>query len=87
IAVRLPSRSVTVLKGGFLMSEEWAERQRHTNYLARRLASHVFADKGVNSRQIYGLSRLGWITGGSKTNTYINNIKIPALGDIVAGLG
>lgn len=65
------------------MSEEWAERQRQTNRLARRLASHVFAKNEVDAQQIYGLSRLGWITGGSNTTAYITSTKIPALGDIV----
>ena len=62
----------------------WAERQRHTNRLARRLASHLFTQKDVTARQLYGLSKLAWITNsydGEKA-AYVISTKIPALGDI-----
>ena len=67
------------------MSEDWAKRQRHTNRLARRLAGHLFARRKVTARQIYGLSKLAWITNSyeGEAAAYIYSTKIPALGDVV----
>jgi hypothetical protein len=66
------------------MAEDWAERQRHTNRLARKLASHVFNQKKISVGQIYGISKLAWITKGyeGKDAAYISSTKIPALGNI-----
>ncbi len=67
------------------MSLEWAERQRRTNRLVRRLARHVFDQKIVGARQLFGLSKLTWITNSyaSINAGYIASTKIPALGDVV----
>lgn len=67
------------------MSEEWAERQRHTHRLARRLADYLFTQSEVAARQLYGLSQLSWITNSSEgvTAGYISRVKIPALGNIL----
>jgi hypothetical protein len=66
------------------MSVDWAERQRHTNRLARRLAGHLFAQRKITARQIYGLSKISWITNSYEGDAaaYITSTKIPALGDI-----
>ncbi len=67
------------------MSEDWAERQRHTNHLARHLAGHLFTLREVTARQIYGLSKLAWITNSYEGDSaaYISSTKIPALGDVL----
>ncbi|GBE18809.1 hypothetical protein BMS3Abin16_01415 [archaeon BMS3Abin16] len=67
------------------MSEEWAERQRHTNRLARHLAGHLFAQRKVTARQLYGLSKLAWITNSyeGEAAAYISSTKMPALGDVL----
>lgn len=65
------------------MSAEWAERQRRTNRLARRLAKHVFTQRKIAARQLFGLSKLAWITRGDESESYIKSTKIPALSDIV----
>jgi len=67
------------------MSEDWAERQRHTNHLARRLAGHLFMRRKVTAQQIYGLSKLAWITNSfeGEAAAYIRSTKIPALGDVL----
>jgi len=67
------------------MSVDWAERQRHTNRLARALANYLFSQKTVTARQIYGLSKLAWITNSYEGDSaaYIASTKIPALGDVV----
>lgn len=62
------------------MSEVWAERQRDTNRLARRLAKYLFQQKNITAAQIYGLSKLAWITKGDEGVAYIKSTKIPALG-------
>jgi len=66
------------------MSDDWAERQRHTNRLTRRLAGHLFMGTEVTSRQLYGLSKLAWITNSyeGQAAAYIRSTKIPALGDV-----
>lgn len=67
------------------MSEEWAERQRHTNHLARRLAGHIFSKQEVTAQQLYGFSRLAWVTSSDRGEaaTYVNSTKIPALADVM----
>ena len=62
------------------MSEVWAERQRDTNRLARQLAKYLFQQKNITAKQIYGLSKLAWITKGYEGAAYIKSTKIPALG-------
>ena len=66
------------------MSLDWSNRQRNTNHMVRRIADYVFEQSTVTPRQLYGLSKLSWITnsyeGGSAS--YIKSTKIPALGDI-----
>jgi len=67
------------------MSEGWAERQRRTNNLARNLAGYLFTRSEVTARQIYGLSKLAWITNSyeGEAAAYISSTKIPALGDVL----
>ncbi|MBU3017980.1 hypothetical protein KO519_09805 [Paraglaciecola agarilytica] len=66
------------------MSEEWAIRQRNTNKLARSVANYVFAQEKISPAQLYGLSKLSWITKNNKDldASYILSTKIPALGAI-----
>src|SRR4030042_3273279 len=66
------------------MSVDWAERQRHTNRLVRRLSGYLFDSGMTRTRQIYGLSKLAWITNSYEGDAaaYIVSTKIPALGDI-----
>ncbi|HAA98799.1 MAG TPA: hypothetical protein DCL39_15400 [Alteromonas macleodii] len=66
------------------MSLDWSNRQRITNRMVRRIAEYVFEQPSVTPRQLYGLSKLSWITNsyeGGKAS-YIKSTKIPALGDI-----
>jgi len=52
--------------------------------MVRRIAEYVFEQPSVTPRQLYGLSKLSWITNsyeGGKAS-YIKSTKIPALGDI-----
>lgn len=67
------------------MSVDWAERQRHTNRLARRLAGHLFARSKITARQLYGLSKIAWITNSYEGDAaaYVASTKIPALGDVL----
>jgi hypothetical protein len=67
------------------MSVDWAERQRHTNRLARRLAGHLFARNKITARQLYGLSKIAWITNSyeGEAAAYVVSTKIPALGDVL----
>lgn len=67
------------------MSVDWAERQRHTNHLARALANHLFSQKKVTARQLYGLSKISWITNSDEGDAaaYIVSTKIPALSDVI----
>ncbi len=44
------------------MSVDWAERQRHTNKLVMELARHLFSQHNITAKQLYGLSKLAWIT-------------------------
>ncbi len=66
------------------MSEIWAERQRNTNHLVRKLASYLFSQNSITAKQIYGLSKLSWITDSYDGDSakYISSTKIPALSDI-----
>ena len=66
------------------MSVDWAERQRHTNRLVRTLANHLFSRKTLTARQLYGLSKLAWITNSYEGDAaaYIISTKIPALSDV-----
>ena len=67
------------------MSENWAERQRHTNRMVRRLTDYSFNQTEVTARQLYGLSKLAWITNSYEgdSTAYIRSTKIPALADIL----
>jgi len=65
------------------MSENWANRQRKTNRLVRKIAKYVFQQSHVTPTQLYGLSQLSWITtNNSENESYIKSTKIPALGNI-----
>jgi hypothetical protein len=66
------------------MSVDWAERQRHTNKMARKVADYLFSKKDITPRQLYGLSKLSWITNSydGEAPAYIGSTKIPALSDI-----
>ncbi|MDX1811381.1 MAG: hypothetical protein R3240_05505 [Gammaproteobacteria bacterium] len=66
------------------MSVDWANRQRNTNYLVRKIAGYVFEQPEVTPRQLYGLSKLSWITNSYEGENagYIASTKIPALEDI-----
>lgn len=66
------------------MSANWANRQRRSNYLARTVAKYLFAQPNVNATQLYGLSKLSWITDSYEGNnaSYIKSCKIPALENI-----
>lgn len=63
------------------MLENWAERQRRTNQLARMVAGYIFNQKTVLPDQLYGLCKLTWITNSNsgENPAYINSTKIPAL--------
>ncbi len=67
------------------MSSYWAERQRNTNKLARKIAGKLFEQQDVTPRQIYGLSMLAWITNSFDGDNagYISSTKIPALGHVL----
>lgn len=67
------------------MTVNWAERQRDTNRLVRALAGNVFSLPEVTPRQLYGLSKLTWITNSyeGENSAYIRSTKIPALGDVL----
>lgn len=66
------------------MSEQWAERIRHTNQLVRVCAGHVFSKRRVSPDQLYGLCKLTWITDSysGEAAAYIQSTKIPALCDV-----
>jgi hypothetical protein len=66
------------------MSVDWTERQRHTNKLVRRIAGYLFDTGKIGTRQVYGLSKLAWITNSYEGDAaaYIESTKIPALSDI-----
>lgn len=66
------------------MSVDWANRQRKTNYLVRRIADYIFNQPEITPSQIYGLSKLSWITNSyeGENASYITSTKIPALGNI-----
>jgi hypothetical protein len=66
------------------MSENWADRQRRTNQLARISANYIFKQKTVLPSQLYGLCQLTWITKSyeGENAKYIKRTKIPALGNI-----
>ncbi|MGL6001590.1 MAG: hypothetical protein ACRCZ4_05740, partial [Plesiomonas sp.] len=68
------------------MSVDWANRQRHTNQLARKLAGYLFSQRNVTANQLYGLSKLAWITNSyeGESAAYIVSTKIPALGNVLA---
>jgi hypothetical protein len=63
------------------MSVDWANRQRQTNFLARRIADYVFQQPKVTASQLYGLTKLSWITNSyeGENASYIESTKIPAL--------
>ncbi len=64
------------------MSVDWANRQRNTNYLVRKIAGYVFKQSEVTPSQLYGLSKLPWITnnyeGDVSTNVELVKTIIPA---------
>lgn len=62
------------------MSVLWAERQRRTNYLVRKVSDYLFKQPRISADQLYGLSQLTWITSGYTGNRapYIKSCKIPA---------
>jgi len=66
------------------MAENWAARQRRTNRLARKIAGYLFEQENVTPIQIYGLSKLSWITDSyaAENASYIRSTKIPALENI-----
>ncbi len=66
------------------MSVNWANRQRQTNYLARIVAKYLFEQPNITPKQLYGLSKLSWITNSfeGENASYIKSTKIPALEDI-----
>jgi hypothetical protein len=66
------------------MSTEWANRQRNTNKLVRKIASYLFNQKKITAAQLYGVSKLSWITKNNKSTdaSYIKSTKIPALAAI-----
>lgn len=66
------------------MSVNWANRQRQTNYLARIVAEYLFEQPNITPKQLYGLSKLSWITNSfeGENASYIKSTKIPALEDI-----
>ena len=66
------------------MSLDWANRQRQTNHLVRRIAAYVFKKAAITPNQIYGLSKLSWITNSyeGENASYIASTKIPALENI-----
>lgn len=66
------------------MSVDFANRQRKTNYLVRRIANYVFKQPEITPSQIYGLSKLSWITRSyeGENASYITSTKIPALESI-----
>lgn len=77
---------VEYLKRGHTdMVSTWTERERDTNRLARALAEYVFAQSDITSRQLYGLSKLAWITNSyaGDNPAYIKSTKIPALCDVL----
>jgi hypothetical protein len=66
------------------MSVDWANRQRQTNYLVRRIAGYVFQQPEITPSHLYGLSKLSWITDSyeGEDAKYITSTKIPALENI-----
>lgn len=62
----------------------WAERIRDTNILVRIIAAYVFRHRSITADQLYGLSKLTWITKSfdGENASYIRSTKIPALGDV-----
>ncbi|ARD45119.1 hypothetical protein [Colwellia sp. PAMC 21821] len=66
------------------MSLDWANRQRDTNRLVRRIAKYIFSKDSVSAEQLYGLSKLSWITNSyeGENASYISSTKIPALAAI-----
>lgn len=62
------------------MSVDWANRQRNTNKLARKIAKYLFEKDDISPTQLHGLSKLSWITQSYKTDNagYIASTKIPA---------
>jgi len=66
------------------MSVDWANRQRNSNYVVRAIASYLFDQPLITPTQLYGLSKLSWLTKSyePKNASYIRTTKIPALEDI-----
>lgn len=66
------------------MSDNWAERERHTHRLISAIADHVLKQRTVTADQVYGMCRLTWITKGydREDAPYIRSTKLPALADI-----
>ncbi|ASA57805.1 hypothetical protein [Vibrio gazogenes] len=66
------------------MSVDWANRQRDTNKLVRIVAEYVFDQNEISAEQLYGLSKLSWITNSYEGENagYLSSTKIPALAAI-----
>jgi hypothetical protein len=66
-----------------IVAENWSERERDTNRLVRAVAAWLFAQKRIRPDQLFGLVKLTWITASYvNEGTYIESVKIPALGEI-----
>lgn len=66
------------------MTDNWSERERHTNHLVRSMAAWLIDQKNITPDQLLGLIRLTWITAGHvNKDAYVESVKIPALGKIV----
>ena len=63
------------------MSQVWADRQRRTNRLVRALAPEVLQQSIPDPQRLFALCRLTWITAAESNTTYVERLKIPALGE------
>lgn len=66
------------------MSQVWADRQRRTNALVRKIAARVLSSEPTGD-QIFGLCKLTWITDSYESDNaaYIKSTKIPAISDAI----
>ena len=66
------------------MSQNWADRERRTNRLARAAADYLFSKRLVSAEQSYGLCKLTWITNSYDGDdaAYVRSTKLPALGQV-----
>ena len=65
------------------MPQKWVVRQRQTHQLVRAIAGHVFSKEHVTPKQLYGITKLSWITTSHEGENpkYIERTKIPGLSD------